>query len=106
MITASLLHYFRRQLGGRLRLGGLDAGVLGGSIDVLDQLGYPRSVAAEVALEIPGGRSNIDARSIPVRRNANRYVLPKPHDRGPRHGFDAPDATRRLWSALIDDDPF
>ncbi len=59
-----------------------------------------------VAFEIAGGRADIDARIIIVRRDADRHVFAESHDRRARDRLDPPDPARRLRRAIDDDQPF
>src|SRR6476661_2069857 len=70
----------RLNLGRRLHLHSrLEAGAVDGAVDVVDQLGNARGVAAQVALEIARRGADIDPRSLAVGRHPDRDVLAKSH---------------------------
>ena len=101
-------HFFTVLAGAFAGAGGFFAGwlgVVGRGVDVLDQLGDPRGVAAEIAVEIARGGADIDARIFAVGPDADRDVFAKSHDQRLRDRLDAAVAAR-LRRAFVDHAPF
>src|ERR1700675_3755457 len=63
----------------RLRLFHHRFGVVDGVVDVVDQFGDARGVAAEIAFEIARRGADIDPRTLAVGRDADRHILAESH---------------------------
>src|SRR6185437_14460402 len=102
---------FRRRLGRRRRWWRrfphrLEALGLRGGVEIIDEFGDARGIAAEVAFEIARGGADIDAGIFPVRPYPNCDVLAEAHDRRARHRLDGADVARQPRRTLVNDEPF